>query len=70
MNHLSKTASRITFSQHKIANETEEARRQRQNSYSTKVTLKENVKRFTTAGATFIDDSNQTFDVVIYATGN
>lgn len=70
VNHLSKTASRVTFSQHKIPNETTEALKQRQRFYSSKVTLKENVKRFTPNGAEFIDDSRQSFDVVIYATGD
>lgn len=69
VDHLSKTANRITFSQHKKPNETAEERKQRQSLFSSKVTLQDNVKRFTPTGAEFIDGSHQTFNVVFYATG-
>lgn len=65
VNHLSKTVSRVTLSQHKIPNKTTEILK----SYSSRVTYRENVKRFTLNGAEFMDGSSQSFDVVIYATG-
>lgn len=68
--HLSKTTNRLTFSQHIKPNETAEERKQRASLFSSKVTLQENVKRFTPTGAEFIDGSQQTFDVVFFATGN
>lgn len=67
--HLSKTASQVTFSQRKIPNETKEERDKRVSLLPRNTTLQDDVKRFTAAGAEFIDGSHQTFDVVIYATG-
>lgn len=66
---LSKTANRVTFSQHKIANETAKERT-RASWLSPNVILQDDVKRFTPTGAEFIDNSLQVFDVVIYATGS
>lgn len=65
---LSKVANRITFSQFK-RNETKEERERRQSLMPPKTTLQDNVKRFTENGAEFIDGSNETFSVVIFATG-
>lgn len=69
VSHLSKTAERVTFSQHKRPNETKEERERRQSLLPTKATLQDNVKRFTETGAEFIDGTHQTFTVVFYATG-
>lgn len=67
--HLSRTAERVTFSQHKRPNETKEEREKRQSILPHKATLQDNVKRFTATGAEFIDGTHQTFTVVFYATG-
>lgn len=69
ISHLSKTASRITFSQHKRSHETRESFEKRQQLLPENVTLQENVKRFTSSGAEFIDGSHKTFEVVFFATG-
>lgn len=69
VSHLSKTANRITFSQHKHPHETKEAREKRERLLPPKTTLQDNVKRFTATGAEFIDGTHQTFTVVFYATG-
>lgn len=66
---LSRTAERITFSQHKKPNETKEARAQREGLMPPKTTLQDNVKRFTATGAEFLDGTHETFSVVIFATG-
>lgn len=66
---LSKVANRITFSQYKRPNETKEEREKRQNLLPPKTTLQDDVKRFTPNGAEFIDGTNETFSVVIFATG-
>lgn len=68
--HLSKTASRITFSQHKINGETKDSFERRQRLLPDNVTLQENVRRFYPNGAEFIDGSYQSFEVVFFATGN
>lgn len=67
--HCSKTADRITWSQHKIPNESMENLERRRILLPPKVTLQENVKRFTLTGAKFLDGSHQTFSIVIFATG-
>lgn len=67
--HLSKTATRITFSQNKRQNETKEERERRQRLLPSNVLLQDNVKRFTPTGAEFIDGSIHNFSVIIYATG-
>ncbi|XP_037049486.1 senecionine N-oxygenase-like isoform X1 [Bradysia coprophila] len=67
--HLSKTASRITFSQHKINGESKESFAQRQQLLPDNVTLQENVRRFYPNGAEFIDGSCQSFEVIFFATG-
>lgn len=67
--HLSKTACRVTFSQHKVANETKEAREKRESILPPNTKLQDDVKRFTKTGAEFMDGTHQTFDAVIYATG-
>ncbi len=67
--HLSRTASRITFSQHKRSGESKESFEQRQGLLPENVTLQENVKRLVTNGAEFIDGSIQTFEVIFFATG-
>lgn len=67
--HISHTAERITFSQHKVPNETKEARADRERKMPPKTTLQDNVKRFTATGAEFLDGTHQTFSVVIFATG-
>lgn len=69
VSHLSKTASRITFSQHKRSDESKESFEKRQLLLPENVTLQENVKRFTSTGVEFIDGSHQTFEVVFFATG-
>lgn len=68
--HLSKTASHITFSQHKVNGESKESFERRQRLLPDNVTLQENVKRFYSNGAEFIDGSCQSFEVVFFATGN
>lgn len=68
--HLSKTANRVTFSQHKVPNETAEERKQRASWLSPNVILQDDVKRFTPTGTEFIDGSQQTFDIVFFTTGN
>lgn len=68
--HLGKTASNVTFSQHKIPDETKEEREKRESIMPKNSKLQDDVKRFTTTGVEFIDGSHQTFDAVIYATGN
>lgn len=70
VSHLSKTASRITFSQHKRSDESKESFEKRQELLPENVTLQENVKRFFSNGAEFIDGSRQTFEVIFFATGN
>lgn len=67
--HLSKTATRITFSQNKRQNETKDERERRQSLLPKNTLLQDNVKRLTPTGAEFIDGSIQNFSVVIYATG-
>ncbi|XP_055306207.1 senecionine N-oxygenase-like isoform X2 [Sitodiplosis mosellana] len=69
VNHLSKTAQRITFSQNKRQNETKEEHEKRQRSLPRNVLLQDNVKSLTPTGAEFIDGSHQNFSVVIFATG-
>lgn len=66
---LSQTAERITFSQHKIPNETKEAHANREKLMPPRTILQDNVKRFTPNGAEFLDGTHQTFSVVIFATG-
>lgn len=66
---MSKTANRITFSQHKVPNETAEARAKRESLMPSNTKLQDNVKRFTATGAEFIDGTHETFNAVIYATG-
>lgn len=63
--HLGKTASNVTFSQHKVANETVEEREKREKILPSNTKLQDDVKRFTPNGVQFIDDSHQTFDVVM-----
>lgn len=70
MAHLGKTASNVTFSQHKIPNESREEREKRESILPSNTKLQDDVKRFTPTGVEFIDGSHQTFDVVIHATGN
>lgn len=67
--HLSKTASRVTFSQHRVPNETVEEREKRESLLPPNTTPKEDLKQYTSTGVEFIDGTHQTFDVVIYATG-
>lgn len=67
--HLTKIASRITWSQHKIINETKEERYKRQSILPKNVVLQDDVVTFTPTGAQFIDGSHETFSAVIFATG-
>lgn len=67
---LSKIAARITFSQRTHPNETEEEREKRKSSMPPKTTLQDEVTRFTATGAEFVDGTNETFSVVIFATGS
>lgn len=67
--HLSKTADRVTFSQHKRPNETAEEREKRTSLLPPGAMLQDNVKQFTSTGAEFIDGTHQTFSVVFFATG-
>lgn len=69
-NLLSETASRVTLSRHKNPNETVDALKHRLHPYLKNVTFKDDVMRFTSNGAEFIDGTHQTFDAVILATGN
>lgn len=66
---ISKTAKRVTFSQHKRPNESPETLQRRKSMAPQNVTLQENVNRFTDTGAEFVDGTHQTFSVVFYATG-
>lgn len=65
VDHLSKTAHRITLSQHKIRNNSEEAHKL----LLKNVEIQNDVKQFTANGVEFADGSQQSFDAVIYATG-
>lgn len=65
MSHLGNTASNVTFSQHKVANETLEEREKREKILPSNTKLQDDVKRFTPNGVEFIDGSHQTFDVVM-----
>lgn len=67
--HLSKTATRVTFSQHKRPHETKEQFEQRKQLLPSNATLQENVKRFTATGAEFLDGQHETFTTVYWATG-
>lgn len=67
--HLSNVAKRVTISRNKPKHETKEQYEKRQNSLPPKTILKDNVKHFTTDGAEFIDGSRDTYDTIIYATG-
>lgn len=53
-----------------MPNETLEQRKKRESILPPNTELQDDVKHFTPTGAVFIDGSHQTFDVVIYATGN
>jgi len=66
---ISKYAQRVTFSQHKVPNETPEQFAKRESVMPDKVTLQEDVKRFTETGAEFLNGTHQTFSIVIFATG-
>lgn len=66
---LSNIAKRITISRNRPKKESREARKKRENALPPKTILKDNVKRFTSNGAEFIDGTTQTFTTVIYATG-
>lgn len=66
---LGMTANRITSSRHKNPNETPADLQKLQKGFGPKVTLKNDVKYFTSNGAVFEDKSEQTFTHVIYATG-
>lgn len=68
--HLGKTASQVTFSQHKIPNEKKEDREKRESVLPKNTKLQDDVAHFTGTGAEFIDGSHQAFDSVIFATGN
>lgn len=57
------------MSQYKVHNETESERQKRQSLFPAKVTLQDDVKAFTSNEVEFIDGSHETFDIVIYATG-
>ncbi|XP_031630089.1 senecionine N-oxygenase-like [Contarinia nasturtii] len=61
---LSKVANRITWSR-RTYSETGEMRKK----YGDNVTFKKNLKRFTSNGADFMDDTHQNFTAVIYGTG-
>lgn len=67
--HLCRTASRVTFSQHKRPNETKEQFEKRQNLLPPKAKLQNNVKRFTKTGAEFTDGTHETFSLIYFATG-
>lgn len=68
--HLSKTATRLTWSQHKHAGETPEEYEHRKSLLPSNATLQDDVKRFTKTGAEFMDGTHGTFSVVFYATGS
>lgn len=67
--HLSKTATKLTWSQHKHADETSEQYEKRKSLLPTNATLQGDVKRFTETGAEFMDGTHETFSVVFFATG-
>lgn len=66
---LSNVAKRVTLSRNRPKKETREARKRREDSLPPKTILKDNVKRFTSNGAEFIDGTTQTYSTIIYATG-
>lgn len=68
--HLSKTAIRLTWSQHRPAGETPEEYEHRKSLLPSNATLQEDVKRFTKTGAEFMDGTHEMFSVVFYATGS
>lgn len=65
----SNTADRITWSKRPIPNESKTIFEWRKRLLPPRVALQKNVKRFTSIGAEFSDGSNETFSVVIFATG-
>lgn len=68
--HLSKVANRITLSENKKPNDTDERREKFRNGLPPQTIIKANVKRLTADGAEFVDGSNDTFTAIIYATGS
>lgn len=66
---LSGTAKRVTFSQYARPDESNEDRKKRLGGYGKNVIHKYNVNFLTTDGAEFTDETQQTFDVIICATG-
>lgn len=68
---ISKTARHVTLSVRKARTATVEALavEQRQNELKNKISIKNEVLRFTPTGAVFVDGTNETFDTVIFATG-
>lgn len=68
--HLSKSVIRLTWSQHKHADERPEEYEHRKSLLPSNAILQEDVKRFTKTGAEFMDGTHETFSVVFYATGS
>lgn len=62
-------ADRLTLSQHKPPNESDEDREIRKSKLPPNTTLQGDVIRFTKTGAEFLDGSHDQFSVIIFATG-
>lgn len=69
MIHLANIAKNVTISRNKPKKETIEERNKRENALPPQTVMKDNVDHFTANGAEFIDGTTQTFNTVIYATG-
>lgn len=67
--HVSKVANRITLSENRKANDTEERRTKFKNGLPPQTIVKGNIKRFTANGAEFVDGTTDNFTAIIYATG-
>lgn len=65
---LSMVAKRVTLSRKKPQTEMEKQRQKVEKSL-TQITFKDEIKRFTTDGVIFVDDTHETYTTIIYATG-
>lgn len=66
---LSDVVKSVTLSKRNWLNDTDEGRETYQNRFPKKLVIKDVVKRFTSKGAEFIDGSQKSFSVIIFATG-
>lgn len=66
---LYEIVDRLTWSQHKPPNESDEDCELRKGRLPPRTALRDDVTRFTKTGAEFADGAHETFSVVIFATG-